>query len=47
MEIAHELTNKKCIICGSNFETKAQLKSHVCNAYENKCIECEATFMKA
>jgi transcription elongation factor Elf1 len=44
MKIAHELNNQKCIICGSSFETKGKLKSHISNVYENKCHKCEATF---
>ena len=44
MIIAHELNNQKCIICGSSFETKGKLKSHISNVYENKCLKSEATF---
>ena len=44
MKIAHELNNQKCIICGSSFETKGKLKSHISNVYENKCHKCKATF---
>ena len=44
MKIAHELNDQKYIICGSSFETKGKLKSHISNVYENKCHKCEATF---
>ena len=32
------------MICGSSFETKDNLKSHISNIYENKCHKCKATF---
>ena len=44
MKIPHALTNQKCTICGSSFESKGKLKNHTSNVYENKCIKCEATF---
>ena len=34
MKIAHELNNQECIICGSSFETKGELKSHISRIHE-------------
>ena len=29
MKIAHESNNQKCVLCGSSFETKGELKNHI------------------
>ena len=34
MKIAHDLNNQKCVLCGSSFETKGELKSHISRIHE-------------
>ena len=34
MKIAHELNNQKCVLCGSSFETKGELKSHISRVHD-------------
>ena len=34
MKIAQEVNNQNCVLCGSSFETKGELKSHISRIHE-------------
>ena len=34
MKIAQEVNNQNCVLCGSSFETKGELKSHTSRIHE-------------